>query len=110
MPLILPATQLLDTGINRLTIFGRGLLSVSVHSADGVIVAASTTLLADSRAGSVVGFCRHDRPGPRPGASGVAESSWLRYHLPPPWAYQRSAVLWNSIARSSPDQPEKMSS
>jgi hypothetical protein len=37
MALILPATQLLDTGIDRLTIFGRGLvvLCVKFQAAQG---------------------------------------------------------------------------
>jgi hypothetical protein len=35
MALILPATQLLDTGIDRLTIFGRGLVDVCVKFSGG---------------------------------------------------------------------------
>jgi hypothetical protein len=35
MALILPATQLLDTGTNRLTTFGRGLMDVCVKVSGG---------------------------------------------------------------------------
>jgi len=49
MTLILPATQLLDTGIDRLTIFDRGLVDVCVKFSGGAGQAGADGVVADVR-------------------------------------------------------------
>jgi hypothetical protein len=52
-------------------------------SVDGMIVAASTTLLADSRAGSVAGFCHRPGCSIRRGRRQPVDASQNCNQLPP---------------------------